>query len=388
MSDNKRVIKINTELFKIPSATRKNRKPPTDSGGKIKVKSPVKEQNNATLKRKLMKFIRSQHDRKMKEEDVEPIPTETFNTEFKESLDYLSKMSKQTDANVASNNRTLKSYGPLPKINILSDLPSLTPQNPMPSYAQAPPPAYTPQNPVPTFIPTPPQNPVPVPLPQNQVPASQFIPTPPQNTVPAVSQYIPTPPQNPVPVPPPQNQMHASQYIPTPSPAPAPFPNYGCLKGGSLPLYRNLHNQTQKNNQVAPPLRISDLSNPSSINHIKQMTDRMNEIRSSKPKQKKQKRTVRRTYKIGRSKIYPKVSVLVSNRTIRNHITTKSQLLKQTPIGEVKKYLIKNGFIKVGSIAPNDVLRKMYESATLMCGEVTNHNPEYLLYNFMNNNDH
>lgn len=364
MSDNKRVIKINTDLFKIPSATRKNRKPPTDGGGKIKVKSPVKEQNNATLKRKLMKFIRSQHDRKMKEDDIPPIPTETFNTEFKESLDYLSKMSKQ---NVVSNNRTLKSYGPLPKINILSDLPSLTPTRP------PPPMSIPPHNPAPTFIPAPtPQNPVPafIPTPTPQRPAHMYVPTP-------TSQY----PAH-VPVPPPQNPVPAPAY------APAPNPSYGCLKGGSLPLYRNSHNQTQKNNQVVPPLRISDLSNPSSINHIKQMTDRMNEIRSSKPKQKKQKRTVRRTYKIGRSKVFPKVSVLVSNRTIRNHITTKSQLLKQTPIGEVKKYLIKNGFIKVGSIAPNDVLRKMYESATLMCGEVTNHNPEYLLYNFMNNNDH
>ena len=370
MSDNKRVIKINTELFKIPSATRKNRKPPTDSGGKIKVKSPVKEQNNATLKRKLMKFIRSQHDRKMKE-DNEPIPTETFNTEFKESLDYLSKMSKQT--NVASNNRTLKSYGPLPKINILSDLPSLTPAPP-----QNPSPAYTPAH-------------TPVPPPQNL--ARAFIQTPPQNPAPT---FIPTPTPVRLPVPPPQNQMPASSYMPTPASAyvpapqpqnqiPAPAPNYGCLKNGSLPLYRNSHNQTQRINPVVPPLRISDLSNPASINHIKQF---MNEINTSKPRLKKQKRTVRRTYKIGRSKVFPKVSVLVSNRTIRNHITTKSQLLKQTPIGEVKKYLIKNGFIKVGSIAPNDVLRKMYESATLMCGEVTNHNPEYLLYNFMNNNDH
>jgi hypothetical protein len=114
----------------------------------------------------------------------------------------------------------------------------------------------------------------------------------------------------------------------------------------------------------------------------------MNEIKASKPRHKKQKRTVRRTYRIGRSKVFPKVSVLVSNRTIRNNITTKTQLLKQTPIGEVKKFLIKNGFIKIGSIAPNDVLRKMYESATLICGVVTNHNPDYLLYNFMNDNDH
>jgi len=30
------------------------------------------------------------------------------------------------------------------------------------------------------------------------------------------------------------------------------------------------------------------------------------------------------------------------------------------------------------------VLRKMYESALLICGEVKNHNPDNILYNFFN----
>ena len=101
----------------------------------------------------------------------------------------------------------------------------------------------------------------------------------------------------------------------------------------------------------------------------------------------KRKKTLRRTYKIGRSTIAPKVSVLVSNKTLRNRITTKGQLLKQTPIQDVKKYLIKQGIIRVGSTTPNDVLRKMYESMMLVCGEIQNHNPDTLLYNYINGND-
>jgi len=97
----------------------------------------------------------------------------------------------------------------------------------------------------------------------------------------------------------------------------------------------------------------------------------------------KQKRTVRRSYSVGKSKKHPKISVLISNRTIRNNTTTKTQLLKQTPIEEVRRFLIKKGFIKVGSSAPNDVLRKMYETASLICGEIENHNPDNLLYNFL-----
>ena len=43
-----------------------------------------------------------------------------------------------------------------------------------------------------------------------------------------------------------------------------------------------------------------------------------------RPKKMKQKKTKRRTYKIGKSKILPKVSVLVSNKTIRNNIFNSS----------------------------------------------------------------
>jgi len=77
----------------------------------------------------------------------------------------------------------------------------------------------------------------------------------------------------------------------------------------------------------------------------------------------------------------------VSNKTIRNRVTTESQLLKQMPIEEVRKYLVKKGFIKVGSSSPNDVLRKMFETAKMMCGEMENHNPDNLLYNYFHNQD-
>jgi len=97
----------------------------------------------------------------------------------------------------------------------------------------------------------------------------------------------------------------------------------------------------------------------------------------------KQKRIVRRTYKVGRSAIHQKIGVLVSNRTVRNNCMNTAQGLKQTPIDDVKRYLVKRGFIRVGSSAPNDVLRKMYETAKMMCGEIDNHNPENLLYNYI-----
>ena len=112
-----------------------------------------------------------------------------------------------------------------------------------------------------------------------------------------------------------------------------------------------------------------------------------NKINNNIPKSKKplkQKRTIKRTFYLGKSKVHPKVSVLVSNKTIRRNVNKKTSELKQIPINEIRSKLIKNGFIKVGSTAPNDVLRKMYESISLIGGEVKNHNPENLLYNYLN----
>jgi hypothetical protein len=61
-------------------------------------------------------------------------------------------------------------------------------------------------------------------------------------------------------------------------------------------------------------------------------------------------------------------------------------MIKQKPISEIRKFLLNKGFIKVGSTAPTDVLRKIYESIVLIDGDVKNHNPDNLLYNFFNDN--
>ena len=62
-------------------------------------------------------------------------------------------------------------------------------------------------------------------------------------------------------------------------------------------------------------------------------------------------------------------------------------MLTQVPLHEIRRYLIKHGFIKVGTTTPNDVLRQMYSSAMMICGEVQNHNQETLMYNFLYNKE-
>jgi hypothetical protein len=100
---------------------------------------------------------------------------------------------------------------------------------------------------------------------------------------------------------------------------------------------------------------------------------------------KKQKRTTLRTFRVGKSKVYPRVGVLIPNKTIRTQVLEKKQKIRETPIEDVRKYLIKKGLIRVGSSCPNDVLRKMHESSMMMCGEIQNHNPDNLLYNYLHN---
>jgi len=110
----------------------------------------------------------------------------------------------------------------------------------------------------------------------------------------------------------------------------------------------------------------------------------MKKQKPAKRKGKKQKRTVRRTYRVGKSKAHPRVSILVANKTLRNEANLKKNALKETPINEVKNFLRKQGFIKVGTTTPNDVIRQMYENVKMVCGEVHNHNPDNLLYNYFN----
>jgi len=194
-----------------------------------------------------------------------------------------------------------------------------------------------------------------------------------------------------------------------------PQPQYGCLKNGSLPTFRSF---TRKNGgdvstevntnssfqqslldtpllsqEQFPPTRASaeSIFTPKFIEQSQKFDKIQQGNLKNKPKQrikyKKRKKIFKRTYKVGRSKTEPKIGVLVSNKTVRSRISTQAQLLKQTPILDVRKFLIKKGFIKVGTNAPNDVLRKMYETVSLVCGEIQNHNPENLLYNYVNDRD-
>jgi hypothetical protein len=357
MSEQKK-INIDMNLFKVSNNKTRKKTHGEKKDTEIKIKQPSQKKKNETMKKKsILKMIRQHQqdrynnlfDEKNPKTKPEPEDSTSFNKEFEEAHKFMQNLTEKTAVS-SPKNVTIKQY-PSQTNSLL----------------------YSPI--VDTFSPT--NNPI------NDV----------TNTI--IHSTALT--------------SHSDVLLkPTFNNPSLVSPQFGCLKNGQLPTYRNYINKTQKVFQ--PHINIGDTSNTVSqppqktfleprngnienrlkesinrVNEMKQMEQKLKQMQTnSKPKKIKRKKTIRRTYKVGKSKIVPKVSVLVSNKTIRNNISTKAQLLKQTPIEEVKKHLIKCGLIKVGTITPSDVLRKMYESSVLMCGDLHNHNSDYLLYNFIN----
>jgi hypothetical protein len=330
-----KIININPELFSLSNYTKKKRNSPPKE---LKIKEP-KKQSSRTMRNKLLHYIRkTQEENYRKFHGKEPeIQTTShyykedpgFNNDFESSLKYLSEVAENAK-NTIPKNYTLKMQPNNVEDNHLAPLTNKIDELPL------------------------------------------------QTIIPSEEKYS------------------------------IARPSWGCLKGGALPTYRSWKNLTQKNqpeisvvnpssSQSTHNMNISTPINTENIpfqqpiitdiqRDIIQKTQEKIQEPINKPKAyyNKRKKTIRRTYKVGKSKIAPKIGVLISNRTIRNTISTKKQNLKQIPIDQIRKTLIEKGFIKVGSIAPNDVLRQMYESMSLICGEVQNHNPDNLVYNFFN----
>ena len=108
------------------------------------------------------------------------------------------------------------------------------------------------------------------------------------------------------------------------------------MKNGNLPTYRDYMNKTRNgyindDDNVNIPIQSNNEIYGGSTNltqkaNIMQQTNE--KLKNLKKKRRQyRKKTIKRTFKLGRSRVKPAVSVLITNKTVRNKITESKQKL-------------------------------------------------------------
>lgn len=387
MSESKlKTISINPDIFSSFGGGSNSRKKKPDKP--LKIKAPV-QKSDKTRKKEILQRIRANQEKQYKtlfeekENKTDNAQTQ-FNNEFDESVKFMESVVENIEK--VNLNKTVKNLAPM--------MMNGEPNKPQSLVFHEDPTISSISEPLNNLIDTismPMSTPMSTPM---GMPMGMPMGTP-------MSMPMGTPMGTPM-------GMPMSTPIAIPYKIPSP-PQYGCLKGGKMPTYRNYTMKSgmppaQKQIPTRPILNsfisggsaltpapnniVGRIRTPDEINEMKKLREIKIEDSKNKPKKipKKVRKITKRTFRVGRDKYKPAVGVLLPNKTIKNNVTTQTYMLKQTPIAEVRKYLLKTGFIKVGSAAPNDVLRKIYESIKLIDGDVKNHNPDNLLYNFFNDN--
>ena len=139
-------------------------------------------------------------------------------------------------------------------------------------------------------------------------------------------------------------------------------PVYGCLKNGSLPTFRELHNKTIKKDDG----ELKSNLNLNSNNITNNITNN--------------KKNVSFKYNLGKK--HKVVSVLIKNSSTRKKISSEHSRLKESKLNDMKNYLKRHNLLKSGSKCPPDVIKKMYEQA-LLGGDIRNTNKNSIVHNYL-----
>ncbi len=180
-----------------------------------------------------------------------------------------------------------------------------------------------------------------------------------------------------------------------------PDPPYGILKHGKKPLF-SIYNKTLKKPTIKPNTSIHIDNNDISV-HTDPFFERRQKLenlkqQSSQPtvfkpynmsnknktlkRMKQLKTTTKRFIHLGKKN--GKVGVLIKNQKTRKKILKDTNTLKKRPLSKIKNYLRKHNLIKIGSTAPEHIVRNIYENSFLS-GDIYNKNINTLLHNYMDN---
>lgn len=188
----------------------------------------------------------------------------------------------------------------------------------------------------------------------------------------------------------------------TPHTMQPPVPNmdipWGNMKNGNKPTYRTWmrHKQTQKmpkeidhqkTKSYVARENLSEAQFPVQNSVHDAAVYKLDDSHSvEKPQKKKiKKKTIRKKYTCGKSKTKKQIAIIIKGLETKNKVLREQRELKKESIQNIKNYLYKKSFIKVGSTAPDKVLRDMYESL-ILTGDVNNKNSHILIHNYMNEN--
>ena len=136
------------------------------------------------------------------------------------------------------------------------------------------------------------------------------------------------------------------------------------------------------NTQVQKDMKQSRLEQQQPLQPLQQPQQLQQQYRE--PIKQTIKKTTIRKYKLGKSKTHRVVGVLIKDTNTRVKILNAHKELKKTEMNIIKKYLNDKNMIMCGSNAPNEVLRKMYEML-ILTGEIQNNNKDIMLHNFLKN---
>jgi hypothetical protein len=149
----------------------------------------------------------------------------------------------------------------------------------------------------------------------------------------------------------------------------------------NLKILEGLTPESEKKIQLDILPEIDDIK--SNTLDVTQIIEQKKEIEAVNNPKQYLKKTVHRKFTLGKSDKLRQVGILLKDKKTRKNVMDVQHELKKTSITDVRKYLRQHGIIKIGSNAPNDILRKTFESA-MLAGEITNTNKETILHNFMN----